>query len=133
MKYLFCLCCYMTVSLPLLAGKLNVSQLDEPSHIDREVNKCVAIPASCYSKLRTLILEVSLKNASPSNGFYVACGNDTGNKYVEPREVDFRIGFDQGRWKLREKGMIKTYTCTNQFSQTGTKNLRMRIKVNADG
>jgi len=47
--------------------------------------------------------------------------------------VAFRIGFDQGRWKLREKGMINTYTCTNQFSQTGTKNLRMRIKVNADG
>ena len=80
MKYLFCLCCYMTVSLPLFAEKLNVTQLDEPSHIDREVNKYVAINASFYSKLWTLTMEVTFENASLSNGFYVAFGNDTGNK-----------------------------------------------------
>jgi hypothetical protein len=117
----------------MLAASLDVGSLDTPVHIDLEVNKCVEIPDSCYAGLRYLTLEVTFNNASPSNGFYVAFGNDTGNDYLEFEEMAFQIGFDQGKWKLREKGMVNTYTCTNNFSQTGTNSLKMVIKVNKDG
>jgi len=117
----------------MFAASLDVGSLDEPTHTDLEVNKCVDIPDSCYAGLRTLTLDLSFHEASPSNGFYVAFGNDTGNDYLEFEEMQFQIGFDKGRWKLREKGMVRTYTCTNDFAQTGTKSLRMRIKVNKEG
>ena len=134
LKYRNCLCFSVAVlCLPLFANTINVPTLDTPTHTDLEVNKCVDIPDSCYSGLRYLTLDISFNNASPSNGFYAAFGNDTGNEYLEFEEMAFQVGFDQGRWKLREKGMVHTYTCTNDFAQTGTKSLRMRIKVNKDG
>ena len=117
----------------MLSATLDVDSLDTPVHTDLEVNKCVQIPDSCYAGLRSMTLDISFHNASLSNGFYVAFGNDSGNGYLEFEEMQFLIGFDQGRWKLREKGMAEIYTCTNDFTQTGTKSLRMRIKVNKDG
>ncbi len=133
MKQLLSLCCMAMLCLRVCAANLTVNSLDTPVHADLEVNKCVDIPDSCYTGLRTFTLDVTFDNASTSNGFYVAFGNDTGNDYLEFEEMQFQIGFDQGKWKLREKGMIRTYSCTNSFSQTGTKSLRMRIKVNKNG
>jgi len=123
----------MALCLPLFSARIAVNSLDEPEHIDLEVNKCVPVPESCYTGLRILILDISFANASPSNGFYAAFGNDTGNDYLEFEEMQFQIGFDQGRWQLREKGMVNTYTCTNQFAQSGTKSLRMQVRVNESG
>ena len=132
MKYLLCLCFLAVLCLPLFSAKLTIDSLDSPAHPDLEVNKCVDIPDSCYTEIRTLTLEITFNNASPSNGFYVAFGNDTGNDYLECCEMAFQIGFDQGVWKFREKGMVKTYVCTNSFAQTGTKSLRMKIRVTED-
>jgi hypothetical protein len=119
--------------MPLFAAKIGVPSLDEPVHADLEVNRCVQIPDSCYEGLRIFTLEISFNNATSSNGFFVAFGSDTGNDYLEFEEIAFQIGFDQGRWEIREQGMVNTYACTNGFPQTGTKSLSMRIKLNAGG
>ena len=132
MKHFLYLYFLAVLCLPLFAAKLIIDSLDSPDHTDLEVNKCVNIPDSCFIELRTLTLEITFNNASSSNGFYVAFGNDTGNDYLEFEEMAFQIGFDQGKWKLREKGMVKTYVCTNSFTQTGTKSLRMKIRVTED-
>ena len=133
MKHLLCLCFVAGLCLSLFSANLNVGSLDAPVHTDLEVNKCMEIPDSCYADLRTLTVEVTFKNASPSNGFYVALGDDTGNGCLEFEEMAFQIGFDQGVWKFRKKGMAKTYTSTNSFAQTGAKSLRMKIKVTPEG
>lgn len=133
MKLLFVWCFTGLLCLPLLAANLAVGSLDTPIHTDLEVNRCLSIPDSCYAHLRIFTLEITFKNASPSNGFYVAFGNDTGNGYLEFEEMVFQIGFDQGKWQLREKGMVNTYTCSSSFSPSGTKNLKMQIRVDEAG
>jgi hypothetical protein len=128
-----CLCViFITLSLPLLAVTVNVPSLNTPEHLDLEVNKCVPIPESCYTGLRILIIDIRFENASTSNGFYVAFGNDTGNEYLEFEEMQFQIGFESGRWQIRDRGMLNTYVCTNQFAQTNTTSLKMWIRVNED-
>lgn len=130
---IFSLSATVMLSMPLFAAKIGVPSLDAPVHADLEVNRCVKIPDSCYEGLRVFTLEISFSSATPSNGFYVAFGSDTGNGYLEFEETAFQIGFDEGQWKLREKGMIRIFACTNSFSQTGTKSLKMVIKLNREG
>jgi hypothetical protein len=124
---------FMIMPLMLCAARVVVPSLNSPEFADLEVNKCVPIPDSYYEDLRVFTLEVTFNSAGTSNGFHVAFGNDTGNGFLEFEEISFQIGFDGGRWKLREKGMKNTYICTDDFSTPATRVLSMRITINNEG
>jgi len=112
---------------------INESTLPESNFADRETSKHYAFAPPELGKLNFFKIDLTFCGSTLSNNYEIALGNSDREGELPAEDIDFILGISCGTWFLRERGLRRTYICTNDFVKTGTKNLQLSIRYDASG
>ena len=112
---------------------VNESTLPESGFADLETSKHIKIVPFDLNKVRLFSVDLEFNGSTLSNNYEIAMGCSDSEGELPAENIDFILGISCGTWFLRERGLRRTYTCTNDFAKTGAKKLRLAIRYDTSG
>ena len=133
MKSFCCLFCSLLVLASADGVTLNESTLPNSEFADLEASKHYVITPPELGKSDFFKIDMTFCGSSLSNNYEIALGNSDSEGELPAENIDFILGISCGTWFLRERGLRRSYICTNDFVKTGTKRLQLAIRYDATG
>ncbi|MFA7174892.1 MAG: hypothetical protein WC340_16070 [Kiritimatiellia bacterium] len=112
---------------------VNESTLPDSDFDDLETSRHIKIVPLDLNKVRLFSIDLEFGGSTLSNNYEIAMGCSDNEGELPAENIDFILGISCGTWFLRERGLRRTYTCTNDFAKTGAKKLRLAIRYDASG